>query len=586
MKKQVALAAALAAALCIAPLAACAEQNDPAGKSFDMADYAAELPDTLTAESYFRSVPDFSSVKRLDGLNLQLFKGASCNYPVAKEFGTGENSDRCRLYSLTEEKAVSGWYDEISISQGPFLVLLKQEENAEGGPSSTLFQLATPTGKIFPSEPLPYSSYGSLTLSGNRYYDPESGQSRYDYTISCPTADGIMQTEHVLYENGAWKDLSAEDSGKAENGGAYQPGDTLVIPKTPLADPDVYPNYIYKDYSYTREGNSSSYYQYIFYKGEEKVGSATVFGGMTLGVVGKYFYYYETEAVSANAEKGYNVEYAGGYSAQKANMTLCRYDFTSDKTEKVERNYLYTLASSSYGLTSSALYNRRTNDFDRLTVRAYQKTDGVAIVSNVSPCHTFILDDEALVSLDLAEKNISSPSFYRLSGERFLSGTTIFDKEMNTVAVVPNYNNYSPKVWKAESLILARADLMNYIAVDYDGKVVIAGMNASDMGDCVISGGNLAMEGENGEILVFSKTAPTGKRLHEVIGLEKNVLISSANGLLFTETGNGYTFYSFNGKKIGEFTGDTDLSSGVAYGAKYFCTATDEKGETVTLIFQ
>lgn len=584
MKKQVALAVILAAALCIAPLAACAEQKDPAGKAFNMADYVTELPDSLTAESYFQSTPDFASVKRIDGLKLQWFNDYNYNYPVAEERGTGENNGLSRLYSLKEEKAVSGWYNRILTSHTPFLILLKQDDSSDGS-YSNVFQIATPAGRVFPSEPLPYEYYNSLDLSGGGYYDPDIGDMRLQwYGISYTAADGVVQTEYVGYANGEWKDLSAEDVGltSSSSSGIYQPGDTLGIPKTPLADPDTYPNYIYKDYSYTREGNNGAY-RFTFYKGESKLGSVTVFGGLMLGVVGKYFYYYEAEAVSAVAENGYNVEYAEGYSTQKANMTLCRYDFTSGKTEKVERNYFYATSGSSSSMIASALYNKRTNDFDHLTVRAFQKTDGVAVVSDVSPCYTFILDDEALISFDLTAKSISSSSFYQLSEERFLSGTTILDKEMNTVAHLPSYNN-SPKVWKAQSLILVSAASSECFAVDYNGKVVIAGI--SSLNSCIISGGNLVAKGQSGETLVFSKTAPTGKTLNEVIGAEKSAFISSANGLLFIGDDNVYIFYSCGGKKIGEFTGYVNVSSGAAYGAKYFCTATDENGEPVTLIFQ
>lgn len=573
MKKQFAMAAVLTAALCIAPLAAC-DGTDPKGKPFEMADYALELPISFTTEYRMENVAEYASVKQIDGLRLSgLSSYYGHEYSVAVECGTGENSGLIRLYSLKEERAVSDeWYASYQdYNNGPFLLLAC--ETGEG------YRLATPTGEIFPAQPIRQSD---LSFAEGTY-SPEPTRVAPWYSVTYPMENGSTQTKYIGYDQNEWKNLT-EANVKQENAGSgYKPGDTLGLSKTPICNLSAHPNYLYKDYSYVSEGSGDTYC-YTFYRGEEKIGSVTVFGDAELGVLGQYFYYYSITAVSANAERGYNVEITQGSTTYKADLTLYRFNFTNGKNEKVESNYFFMPISS-----SAMLYNNRTNDFDRMAVAAYKKTDGVAVVSEYAPQYTFILDENAHISLDLTAKN-AAYTFYRLSDDRFLSGYTIFDKEMNTVAQLPDYRE--PIVWKEQSLILASLSYSSYLAVDYNGKVVLAGLGRVTESGAFISGGNLVARGQDGEMLVFSGSAPGGKTLQAAIGAGKDASVYSAHGLLYTleETDSyvpHYTFYNCSGTKLGEFhCSFQDVSYGTYYRGKYFCTATDEEGNYLTLLFK
>lgn len=552
MKKNTLFAALLAAAICAMPLAGC-DSEAPDGKPFEIENYATELPESMSVSSRFREIPAFTTMQTI---HMRL-RSLMNNPEMALEYGTGENEDNCRLYSMKREAAATGWYASISVYSGssPYLILTTLTDS-----SDYVYQIAWPTGELLLEET--FTSAPDLTTGGG-YYETESGESVRWYGLTYYPEDGEPQAFYTAYADGAWKKLSEKDIYGEDEG--YKVGDSLGVVKTPLADPVTYPDYIYKDYGYVREGSSYAY-KYTFYKGNDKLDSVTVFNGAVCGVVGHYFYYYDQTPVSMDSESGYNVEIVeSGSSSQKLNTTLRRYDFVNGKDEKVDLNYYFT--------PSGTLYNKKTNDFDRILVHAYKENNGVTIVSQSSPQYTMILDDEAHLSFDLTAKNVSTP-FYQLSEDRFLMGRTIVDKDLNTVVQLPN-SSFS--VWKEQSLMIT-SDYSGYIAVDYDGKVALAGMN----GIWGVCGNHIIAYNKEGVAAAFSKAVPEGKTMIEITGNKDTVYI---NDLLYVQTENNIVFYDMEGKQIGEFEGALSGTDPVMYDGKYFFSANDGT-EYVTLLFK
>ena len=142
MKKTAILATALAAALCLAPLAACGDASGSGatsveidGKPFNMADYAVELPENMMIpNNSYREIPAFKSFRKL---NVQLYSlswygsedGSSMEF--AQEVGKDTNSGKYRLFNLKTEQSLTEWYSSISLvsSGSPFIVLEDAENN-------------------------------------------------------------------------------------------------------------------------------------------------------------------------------------------------------------------------------------------------------------------------------------------------------------------------------------------------------------------------------------------------------------------------------------------------------------------------
>ncbi len=586
MKKTAILATVLAAALCIAPLAACGENSGSAsvavdGKPFNMADYAIELPESSTVPNgNFAEIPAFKSVQALD-VQLERISwsgyGDGSSMECAKERGTDENNGKWRLYNLKNSQSLTEWYSSIStVSDSPFLVL----ESAESEP--TTYRLAYPTGEMVTSATFDSRSFST----SNGYYTVDGTSKRY-YSVTYQT-NTSEETAYVAFVDGAWKKLTEADIQPQQTSDDYQVGEFLGVVKTPLVeingDEEDYPDYIYKDYSYTAEGESSSAINYTLYKGSEKLDSMMVFGGTSnvLGVVGKYFYYYESRPVSAEANSGYNFETSAYGQTEKYNMILHRYSITEKKDEVVNTNYIFMV-----GRNSGTLYNYSTNDFDRIVVTAYPKTNGVAIVSSGAPTYTLILDEDARVSFDMTGKNVSS-RFYKLSDDRYFTGRTILDKESNTVATIP-YSNAT--IWEEQSLILC-GNYSNFIAVDYDGKVAIVG-DTSNAQNIVVCGNSIVVTKYNYDRVVYSKSSPNGKTLDEIMGGTDYSTFDNCP-LIYTtaEQNDTYTisFYNFIGTKVGEFkTANNNAfsryTSPITCGGKYYFSATDEDSKPVTLVF-
>lgn len=578
MKKTAILATAMAAALCLAPLAACGGGAEPGvkvdGKAFNLADYVTELPESRTVEG-LTQIPKISSMKKLD-LRLSFFSSTNYGEPigVARQYGTGDNDGKYCLYDLGKGQSLSGWYTNITtISSSPFLGLATGSSDTD----ATL-HIAYPTGELVTSSTFTSEdTYDISTDYGTYYADGESA--RY-YSVTYPTGSSTA-TAYVAYKDGAWKKLTESDINAQPSTGGYEVGDTLGIVKTPLVewnggDEEDYPDYLYKDYSFRAEGSSQTT-KITLYKGEEAQDSLFLFGGQSvvLGVVGKYFYYYDRQPVSTEAKSGYNVEITSYNTVEKYNMTLHRYDFVEGEDETVESDYIFGVSSS-----NAALYNKNAKDFDRLVVNAYKKANGVAVLSSGAPVYTVILDDEAKVSFDLTGKDVSG-AFYQLSSTRFLSGSTIMDAEMNTVVALPSsYSSSSASslVWEGQSLILCSTS-SGIIAVDYDGTVKIAGIQSmSGVCDNTILGSN-----KNGESALFSKNDPTGTTLASKLGSNYSSL---GRGLYYTSEDGTYTFYNCLGTKVGEFAAYSYLGNPTAYGEKYYLSTNDVDYNYVTLLFE
>lgn len=581
MKKKAIFATALAAVLCMAPLAACGKSSGASigsvkvdGKPFNMADYATELSESVTIPNgTYSEIPEFKTMQRLD---MQLYSISSYygnGVEVAREVGKDENNGKYRLYNLKNEQSIGNWYTSIStIDSSPFILLT----DSDGG--ATTYRIAYPTGEAVTQTAFEYQS--DFSTNNGIYYVDGAGNQYYSLTYS---TDYSTETVYIAYKDGAWKKLTATDVNAQQTTGGYQVGDTLGIAKTPLVelngDEEDYPDYIYKNYSYSAEGSSSAA-KYTLYKDNTEKGSVTVFGGESsvLGLIGKYFYYYENQPVDTMAKDGYNFVSSSSYGTTKANMILHRFYIETGRDEVVNSNYIFVRSGS-----GSALYNYTTNDFDRIVVAAYKKVDGVAITSREvpAPVFTVILDENARISFDMTGKSVSS-KFYQLNDNRYLSGRTILDKEMNTIAILPDYT--SPVVWEEQKLILCRAS-NEYFAIDYDGKVTIAGMR-SISGIC---GNSIISTDQNGETAVFSKRSPNGKTMKEIMGDQS--YSTSNSSLLYVYENGMFTFYNRLGTKIDDFESVNGyLNSWISYGGKYFYTVTvqGENGyyDYVTLLFE
>lgn len=590
MKKAAILATVLAAALCVAPLAACGEDNGEVeidGKPFNMADYATEIPESMTIHSgSHQEIPEFKSVRTLDVQfdSFGMDSSISSKLEVAKEFGKNENDGKYGLFNLKSGQSAKEWYSSISaVSYSSPFIVLENAGSTSDGEGLNSYRLAYPTGELVTS-----ATFGSqyFQTSTEDYYVDNT-----HYTCYCVTyqTEAGEETARIAYEKGAWKKMTEADLHPQQTSDSYQVGDSLGVAKTPLVevngDEEDYPDYIYKDYSYSREGNSSAY-TYTLYKGDEKLDSMVVFGQQILGVIGKYFYYYEARPVSADAVSGYNCEMSGSYgsssygSVEKYDMILHRFDITNSENEVVDTDYIFS--------ASGALYNHSTNDFDRLVVSAYRKVDGVAVISGSAPVYSLILDDDACVSFNLTGKSIS-PTFYKLSDDRYFTGnvsrSVILDGECNTVAILPSYN---VSVWEEQSLILCN-NSNEYFAVDYDGKVAIAGMGSTwGIGIC---GNGIVATNQNSERAVFSKSAPNGKTIDEIIG---DYSFVSGGAVLYTcssvDDAWNISFYNAIGTKVGDFkarsTEPFQSSTPVTCGGKYYYSALDENNKQVTLLFE
>ena len=129
------LTAALAAMMCILPLAACDDEEGSAsgsapevnGKAFSLADYALDLPDEMSLESKGSVHAEYSTVEE-KSFEIETFSGFS-DLSIAKEVGTGENSGKYRLYNLEQDtEALPDWYDSINLlSSSPFVSLKKEQ---------------------------------------------------------------------------------------------------------------------------------------------------------------------------------------------------------------------------------------------------------------------------------------------------------------------------------------------------------------------------------------------------------------------------------------------------------------------------
>ncbi len=578
MKKAAILATVLAAALCAAPLAACDEEGAAPivsaphavtvdGKAFNAADYALALPaNKTTGGEYYGQIPEFKTMQKLS-LQLSAMSYDGNTLDVAKEVGTGENAGKYRLYDLRNAKSLEGWYSRISTFNYTPFIYLESEENDD-----TTYLVAYPTGELVTTK-----AFDNLDS-----FSPNSGSIRIEnryvqyYSLTYATTDTALETVYVGYVDGAWKKLTEAEVHPQASG--YEIGDVLLT-KTPLLNLDTYPDYIYKDYSASAEGNSDgSVIKYTLYKNDQALNSITVYNNNALGMIGKYFYYYEMQAVNQDATSGYNVESSYG----KANAVLHRFNIVENKDEVVDADYFFERQYSSNSLT---LYNKTANDADKLVVSAYQEVNGVALVSDFAPRYTLVIDDEAKVSADLTGKGISS-SLYRLSDNRYLSGNIILDKNLSMVASLPSSNLC---VWEEQSLIFCEGNLSStaepkLFAVDFDGKVVMAGMQYWRGTYGVVCGDGFLTSNRDGDLAVFSKSTPTGKTLEEILGVEEYGTLGDI--LLYVNAEGTYTFYTIAGKEIGEFEGNVSGSSAILCGGNGYVSATDSEGNAVTLLFK
>ena len=532
MKKQL-FATMLAATLFTLPLAACGGASNAVkqnGEKFVIADYALDL-DGVTAEykGYAHDDPDLTKqFYRMTPISGASFSGEPelmmCNYG---------------LYNVKSNTYPDGnnTYEEISYVSGtPFLKMRASLESEE-------YYFAAPTGQRI--RDWPYYSY--QTSSGAL----SNGSTYYKLTLS------EEEAFYWTYDKTAqeWKELTAEEATGTKDTGEYQVGDTVGVKKYPVSNlvfgsGEVPEEYIYADISYAIEkGNGAT--RYTFYRAGEKVGSFSMYGEYTLGIIGKYFYFYEIEAVSTDSLGGYNFESffsSNGSQVFKGNIALYRFDITSGALGLVNPSYFYLPISSE----ASLLYNKTKHDADKAVVNAVKKVNGIFVLNELSTTYRLIIDENAKVSVDLTDKPIDeNAKFYQLGENAYLSGNLVLDGDMNTVVQLPG----DGLVWRSQGLIISRPTTSTAIVTDYEGKVVIPEftITKSYSDQLSVSGKNIVGY-LDGVQAVFSAEYPDGRTLSEVTG-DWNSTLTAAYGMIMATDDTTTTFYDLSGAYYGSFNG-------------------------------
>lgn len=566
-KAKIVAAVVLAAAVGTTTLvAACGSDKDVKGKEFNISDYAHALDSEYAKGERY----DYSSQVNANDAYTKLTKK---NYKHVETFSntnyvkvTVKHEDSADTYTLYDvkgdkelvtgcssisNKSVNGYYN--------FQCFIIGKNNND----KTEFQLVGPDGSIY-NKKLTSEEIGTIDFERvNSYYDEDKNLLEFfKMTYKDYDDEGEFKDVEVYFcyskdTDGvvSFKEVKEEDTEEPASSD-YAAGTQLGLIKIDLGNSDYFPGNNLEGYKATVEGIYSK--TYTLYKDSTTVGSFTIENGEAVGWAGNYVYYYEVEAVDADATSGYNYEEVSQYGAvKKANYTYYRLDFVNNgEPEEVKTNYIITDLGT-------ALYNYSTKTYDKIYVsKAYKKVNGVVVVNDTSKIYSLVLDDEFHVSADLSGKNIGNPSnVYKLKDNRYLSGNCILDGELNTVTQLESYGY----VWEDQKLVVGTVEddygRDNTIFVDYDGKVVIEPSygQLSVYGDVAYSSNGKFYSAKNPSGIKLDKLVKADKTKGETVSrragyilkytpVEKEVTIDS-----YTQTVTSYTvtFYDYTGKQLG-----------------------------------
>ena len=583
MKKLSIAATALAVALCALPMAAACDNGGTTtkdfkvnGKKFNVADYALSLEDSSKNYEANKALTSYAE------------KNFSVQRRISSRFALVDLHDEektgYQLYDFEKEATVrsSVWYTGTAEING---------DNYAWNSSTVFFGLTTtetekeyftPTGELVTTDEIIYTPYVTRYLFHNE--EESTYTYRFSYVTESDEADlYFAYTQNTKTKETTWAKIDEEkyEEFYEVEDDELKVGDSLGLEKQPLVNEKRYPDYIYKNYSYTEEGNLAR--TRTFYNGDKEIGSFTYYGNQ-LGYLGKYFYYYEKDAVSADAKSGYNYETTDDGATVKTNYRVYRYNFTKGgKAKEVKLDFLPDFESPY--LVFNPFYNNTTNDFDLVQTSVYKLTNGVAVDGGKT--YLLLLDVNLKVSADVTAKGVST-LFYKLSETRFLSGRTILDEKLNTVAQLPSEYDYV-RVWEEQELIVAHG--YNYgsgyaaLFVDFDGKVALPPFERC--GGAV--GGTVFALNEDGDLALFTTTNTNGTTVDSLVSVnedEGEVLITDylLAGLLIKRTTDArddsyttytYTVYDLAGNKLGTVANATVSSfSPTAYGETYVVSFT------------
>ena len=596
-KPALLLAGILMASVAVLPLAAC--KND-----FNVGSYAKPLSEysSILSEGY-----SFTKVGTIDARMMSLSSSR-----LLKAQGTGDNASKFQLIdSRTDLPALGEWYDSINyvgssawkLGNDYLAFQLVQNDgvtiNRFCGPDGTL--LTNDSVYVAPNaSAIGLFSTETHTLKGER-------DSVIVYVFSYYATDlqgyvvGGEITKYFTYLEGAdgqrvWKEISAADLDpeSGENNGDYSVGREPSGSKTPLSalfgiNEADYPTRPYSDYSVSYEGTSAASRTYTFWNKNEKTGSVTIENGSYVGIAGDYLFFYELTPVSADAARGYNLQYSlGGAIPEKAQYTLYRYNFVKNKKpKKVNTKYVIL------GNADDVLYNYDSGSFDRwITDSAYKIKDGVAVINSFSKRYKLLLGENGTVSMDLSNKNDVGTDFYRLTDNRYLAGNTIVDGALETVARLQSV----PRLWKSAELLQVSTS-EGYAFVDFTGKVAIPPIASNTF----YYFDNVLVAGVNGDYSVFSARYPKGRPVDDIVGCESDAetvipLFASGYNLLVKRTAvtdedgltYSYKFYNLDGYQIGTpVSGYTSSTCNINFtvGKKLYISMQRESGASTVVLW-
>ena len=259
----------------------------------------------------------------------------------------------------------------------------------------------------------------------------------------------------------------------------------------------------------------------------------------------------------------------------KYNYTLHRYDVPAGKDKVVKADYLFT-----DGL-GAPLYNRTDKVFDKVYAEdAVPFVDGVAYLSDTVRASRLILNDDLSVFKDLTNTpyNIEA-GVIRLKEDRYLvsgyginnSLMFIIDGDWNKIATFSG----EPTVC-AEAGLLTFTDNGSYMAVDFDGKIVLEPKYGA-----LNFYGDAAYATVDGDAKIVTVANPDGKEAWEVIGAAEtdNVQLTT-DGLIFKTVDGSVTVYNYQGAKLLENVSNINTTESNGY---VVLTAT-ESGNTVSYL--
>lgn len=588
-KTKIIAAVVLSAAICTATFAAAGCGNSaPKSEQTDLSNYAHALDSEFAKSVGIAVTNEYGDINTLTKMNWKNFSFLNGSFVKVTEPSTSGSDTKYTLYDVENNKAVETGnlnIDDQYTSGITYYILTKSRTtDPSTGATTTTYKYLSPTGTQLGNGVISISSQGSAQLPAmtrvgtNCYVKGEEGTfDVYKFTVYNAqlqatdyfyaydqTADGIV-----------WKSIGSEDYSFTDF--TYVHGADLGLEKIEINGKNArYPNLVSDGYYYTMDTDGSSGYaansSLTFYdKTGNKTGNVTIENGSVIATIGNYIYYIEQEAVSADATSGYNVEYAAGsYSnfVSKMNWNIYRYDYVNGagSAEKIETNYVL---GNVY-----PLYNYSTNKFDKLYAVAYEKKDGVAIMSSpATATKKLVLDENLKVSVDLTGNSINPQGMYKLSDTRYLSGNTLYNENFEAIAQMPSS---SVAVWENAKLIVARSSSTTCF-VDYDGKIeYVVGSSYTLYKDVVVTSN-----------AVYSSANYNGKSIEDIISYNQSngETVSSLGGgvLLYKKTpvktgdsitGYSYTIYDITGKQLGKVDNCSTYSnvSATSCGDKYIVT--------------